>query len=216
MALLLGAFMFLLSMAAQSNGASYCICKDGLSDAVLQKNIDYACGAGADCSAISQGGSCFNPNTVKDHCNYAVNSYYQKKGQATGTCDFSGTAIPSASPPALATTGCVFPSSGTPGTGTPGTGTPGTGTPGTGTPGTGTPGTGTPTGTGTGTPGIGNPGTGTPSTTVPGTSPFPGLAPTGVISNPDGSGSASPHQCAHSSYSLTLTLMFSVLFCFKL
>ncbi|XP_063940884.1 uncharacterized protein LOC108200486 isoform X2 [Daucus carota subsp. sativus] len=112
MALLLGAFMFLLSMAAQSNGASYCICKDGLSDAVLQKNIDYACGAGADCSAISQGGSCFNPNTVKDHCNYAVNSYYQKKGQATGTCDFSGTAIPSASPPALATTGCVFPSSG--------------------------------------------------------------------------------------------------------
>lgn len=82
-----------------TDGASYCICKDGLSDAVLQKNIDYACGAGADCSAISQGGSCFNPNTVKDHCNYAVNSYYQKKGQATGTCDFSGTAIPSASPP---------------------------------------------------------------------------------------------------------------------
>lgn len=81
------------------DGASYCICKDGLSDSVLQKNIDYACGAGADCSAISQGGSCFNPNTVKDHCNYAVNSYFQKKGQAAGTCDFSGTATPTASPP---------------------------------------------------------------------------------------------------------------------
>ncbi|KAK1362002.1 PLASMODESMATA CALLOSE-BINDING PROTEIN 3 [Heracleum sosnowskyi] len=264
MALLLLGLVFLLSMAAQSNEATYCICKDGLSDSVLQKDIDYACGAGADCSAISQGGSCFNPNTVKDHCNYAVNSYFQKKGQAPGTCDFSGTATPSANPPALATNGCVFPSSGsggtpttpgtgtpgtgvpgtgtpstgtpgtgtpgtgtpgtaTPGTGTPGTGTPGTGTPGTGTPGTGTPGTGTPgmgtpsTGTpGTGTPGFGNPGTGTPSTTVPGTSPFPGLAPQGGISNPDGSGTASLRQCTHLFYSLTSTLLFSVLFCFKL
>lgn len=259
MALFLVGFVFLLSMAAQSCGATYCICKDGLSDSVWQKDIDYACGAGADCSAISQGGSCFNPNTVKDHCNYAVNSYFQKKGQAPGTCDFSGTATPSANPPGLATTGCVFPSSGsggtpttpgtgtpgtgtppgmgtpgtgtpgtgtpgtgTPGTGTPGTGTPGTGTPGTGTPGTGTPGTGTPgmgtpsTGTpGTGTPGFGNPGTGTPSTTIPGSSPFPGLAPTGVM-NPDGSGTANLHQCEHLFYSLTSTLLFSVLFCFKL
>ena len=82
-----------------TDGASYCLCKDGLSDSVLQKNINYACGAGADCSAINQGGSCFNPNTVKDHCNYAVNSYFQKKGEASGSCDFAGTAAPSPTPP---------------------------------------------------------------------------------------------------------------------
>lgn len=91
-----------------TGGATYCICKDGLSDSVLQKDIDYACGAGADCSAISQGGSCFNPNTVKDHCNYAVNSFFQKKGQAPGTCDFSGTATPSANPPGEFSMSCLY------------------------------------------------------------------------------------------------------------
>lgn len=192
MAILLVSSLFILAMAGHSSGAGYCLCKDGLSDSVLQKNINYACGAGADCSAINQGGSCFNPNTVKDHCNYAVNSYFQKKGGATGSCDFSGTAITTSSPPAN-TNGCVYPSSGSggtpttpPGTGSPGMGTPGTGTPGMGTPitgtppGTGTPSTGTP-GTGTpgmGTPGTGTPGTGTPSTGMPSTSTPPGMGNT--------------------------------------
>lgn len=81
------------------DGATYCLCKDGLSDAALQKSLDYACGAGADCTQILQSGACFQPNTVKDHCSYAVNSYYQKKGQAVGSCDFSGTATTSANPP---------------------------------------------------------------------------------------------------------------------
>ncbi|XP_074325629.1 uncharacterized protein LOC141663732 [Apium graveolens] len=228
MALLLLVLLFILAMAGHSSGANYCLCKDG-SDSVLQKNINYACGAGADCSAINQGGSCFNPNTVKDHCNYAVNSYFQKKGQASGSCDFSGTAILSSNPPA-STNGCVYPSNGsggtptTPGTGSPGMGTPGTGTPGTGTPSTGKPGTGTP---GTGTPstgipststppGMGSPGTGTPSTTVPGTSPFLGLGPTGGISNtnPDSSGTASPHTSTDMFYSITLTLLLSSFFWF--
>ena len=80
-------------------GASYCVCNSGVSDSVLQKNIDYACGAGADCGQISQNGPCFNPNTVKDHCNFAVNSYYQKKGQVEGSCVFSGTASVVQTPP---------------------------------------------------------------------------------------------------------------------
>jgi len=67
-----------LAMTGPSS-ATYCICKDGVSDAILQKNIDYACGAGADCTSILQNGACYNPNTIKDHCNYAVNSYFQKK-----------------------------------------------------------------------------------------------------------------------------------------
>lgn len=72
-------------------GAQWCTCKTGLSDQALQKTLDYACGAGADCTPILQNGACFQPNTVRDHCTYAANSYFQRKGQAAGTCDFSGT-----------------------------------------------------------------------------------------------------------------------------
>lgn len=82
-----------------SGGATYCLCKDGMGDSVLQKSIDYACGNGADCTPIVQGGSCYNPNTIKDHCNYAVNSYFQKKAQTGASCDFSGSATQSANPP---------------------------------------------------------------------------------------------------------------------
>ncbi|WVZ11895.1 hypothetical protein V8G54_016425 [Vigna mungo] len=81
------------------DGALYCVCKDGVGDQALQKAIDYACGAGADCSPILQNGVCYQPNTVKDHCNYAVNSYFQRKGQAQGSCDFAGAATPSQNPP---------------------------------------------------------------------------------------------------------------------
>lgn len=77
----------------------YCVCKDGLSDQALQKALDYACGAGADCSPILQNGACYQPNTVKSHCDYAVNSYFQRKGQGAGSCDFAGTAMTSTSAP---------------------------------------------------------------------------------------------------------------------
>ncbi|KAF7124995.1 hypothetical protein RHSIM_Rhsim12G0075500 [Rhododendron simsii] len=98
-----------LAMAGHST-ATYCICKDGLSDSVLQKDIDYACANGADCSHILQNGSCYNPVTVKDHCNYAVNSYYQRKNQVSGSCDFSGTATTTQTVPNQSS-GCVYPSS---------------------------------------------------------------------------------------------------------
>ncbi|KAK4785953.1 hypothetical protein SAY86_002642 [Trapa natans] len=90
--------------------ATYCICKDGVSEKALQTTIDYACGAGADCSSIHEKGGCYEPNTVKDHCNYAANSYFQRKGQAVGSCDFSGTATTSATIPNQAS-GCVYPAS---------------------------------------------------------------------------------------------------------
>ncbi|KAL9999851.1 putative carbohydrate-binding X8 domain-containing protein, plant [Helianthus debilis subsp. tardiflorus] len=91
--------MLLLFSFARYSSAAYCVCNTGMSDTVLQRSIDYACGNGADCSPINQNGPCFNPNTVKDHCNYAVNSYYQKKGQVQGSCDFSGSATVSQTPP---------------------------------------------------------------------------------------------------------------------
>nr|XP_023913135.1 PLASMODESMATA CALLOSE-BINDING PROTEIN 3-like isoform X2 [Quercus suber] len=92
------------------SSATYCVCKDGLSDQALQKSLDYACGAGADCTPIVQNGACYSPNTVKNHCDYAVNSYYQKKSQAQGSCDFSGTATVSQTAPTGSSTTCVYPS----------------------------------------------------------------------------------------------------------
>ncbi|XP_058195625.1 PLASMODESMATA CALLOSE-BINDING PROTEIN 3-like [Rhododendron vialii] len=106
---------------ALHSSATWCICKDGVSDAALQKTLDYACGAGADCTPIHQNGACYNPITVRGHCNYAVNSYFQKKGQAQGSCDFSGTASATTSDPS--SSGCVYPASASAANATPSTNT---------------------------------------------------------------------------------------------
>jgi hypothetical protein len=58
----------------------------------IQKTLDYACGAGADCLPIHQKGACYEPDTVTSHCSYAANSFFQKNGQQAQACDFSGTA----------------------------------------------------------------------------------------------------------------------------
>ncbi|KAL6543723.1 hypothetical protein OROGR_010220 [Orobanche gracilis] len=110
MAALLVGLVLLLAMVGHSDG-SYCVCNSNVSDSVLQKNIDYACGAGADCTNIHQNGACYNPNSVKDHCNFAVNSYYLKKGQIPGSCDFQGSATVTQTPPTNAVSGCVYQSS---------------------------------------------------------------------------------------------------------
>lgn len=68
----------------------YCVCKAGIQHSDLQKTVTFACRHGADCSLILKSGPCYNPNTVKNHCDYAVNSYFQRKNQAAGSCDFYG------------------------------------------------------------------------------------------------------------------------------
>ncbi|KAE9609650.1 hypothetical protein Lal_00006243 [Lupinus albus] len=105
LSLLLLAFM----TPSPTSCMSWCVCKDG-SDATLQKTLDYACGAGGDCNPLRQNGPCFQPNTVKAHCSYAVNSFYQKKGQAPMSCDFSGTATVTSTNPS-SSSGCAYPSS---------------------------------------------------------------------------------------------------------
>ncbi|KAF6171388.1 hypothetical protein GIB67_009529 [Kingdonia uniflora] len=145
--LLTGVYGFILFMHHSKwrerlpDAATWCICRSDVSDASLQKSLDYACGAGADCSAINQNGNCYQPNTVRAHCSYAVNSYFQKKSQAQQACVFSNTATIVSADPSVGS--CSFTASASPtgNTTTPGTSTtPSTTTPGTST----TPGTFTP------------------------------------------------------------------------
>ncbi|MQL70691.1 hypothetical protein Taro_003019 [Colocasia esculenta] len=119
------ALLVLISAFLGASDASWCICRSELNSSALQKTLDYACGAGAECSPIHQNGACYNPNTVLAHCSYAANSYFQRKGQATGSCDFSGTATVTTTDPSYS--GCSYPSTASSaaanGTSTPGSAT---------------------------------------------------------------------------------------------
>ncbi|KAF0907191.1 hypothetical protein E2562_015701 [Oryza meyeriana var. granulata] len=163
------AVALVLLMSSSLVSSDWCVCKSDQPQAALQKTIDYACGAGADCNSIHEQGQCFNPNTVVAHCSWAANSYFQRNRAMGATCDFTGTATLATSDPSVS--GCSYPASASAaGTST----TPITGgTTGTMTPGTFTPGTGTGTTTGTGT------GMGTGTTTGTG---LGGLGPTGTSS----------------------------------
>ncbi|PKI69106.1 hypothetical protein CRG98_010575 [Punica granatum] len=112
-----------------SSGGAWCIASPSASETALQVALDYACGyGGADCSAIQSGGSCYDPNNVRDHASYAFNDYYQKNPAPT-SCDFGGTAQLSHTDPSHGS--CRFASSKTssPATPTPVTPTPVTTTP---------------------------------------------------------------------------------------
>ncbi|PUZ55686.1 hypothetical protein GQ55_5G232600 [Panicum hallii var. hallii] len=89
-------------------GGTWCVASQSANPTALQVALDYACGYGADCSPIQQGGSCFNPDTVHDHASYAFNSYYQKNPAPT-SCDFGGTATITNTDPSSGS--CQYPSS---------------------------------------------------------------------------------------------------------
>lgn len=84
----LGGAVF-LAVAVEGN---WCVARSDASNQALQTALDYACSSGADCTPLQSNGLCFLPNTIQAHASYAFNSYFQRKGMAPGSCDFSGTA----------------------------------------------------------------------------------------------------------------------------
>lgn len=91
-----------------SSGASWCVSSQSVSQTALQVALDYACGyGGADCSAIQPGGSCYNPNSIRDHASYAFNSYYQKN-PVPNSCNFGGTAVITSTNPSKITASAYF------------------------------------------------------------------------------------------------------------
>ncbi|KAK1265725.1 Glucan endo-1,3-beta-glucosidase [Acorus gramineus] len=76
-----------------SGGKKWCVARGDAGADVLQSNIDYACGHGADCAGIQAGGACYQPDTLLAHASYAMNAYYQASGRNDFDCDFAGTGI---------------------------------------------------------------------------------------------------------------------------
>ncbi|KAL6542947.1 hypothetical protein OROHE_010467 [Orobanche hederae] len=97
------AFIFIILSIAQNSDAQfkdYCVADVQATNETLRNATDWACGHGADCTAINQtGGTCFFPNTILDHASYAFNSYYQKMKNQNGSCYFNAAALLTAKDP---------------------------------------------------------------------------------------------------------------------
>ncbi|KAI3905369.1 hypothetical protein MKX01_040060 [Papaver californicum] len=88
---------------------TWCVARTGLVESALQPALDYACGIpGADCSAIEQNGTCYDPNSLQNHASYAFNNYYHEN-PSPSSCDFGGTAMIVNRNPS--TGSCIYPSS---------------------------------------------------------------------------------------------------------
>lgn len=108
MVLLTFVVAIMISMNVMGVGAkTWCVARSDASYEALQRGLDYACGAGADCRPIHPGGICFYPNTIQNHASYAFDSYYQRHGAAPATCSFGGVATIAVTNPSMYIYICV-------------------------------------------------------------------------------------------------------------
>ncbi|XP_052186842.1 glucan endo-1,3-beta-glucosidase [Diospyros lotus] len=77
--------------APSDSGKKWCVAKEEAADEALQANLDFVCGSGVDCAPVQNDGPCFEPNTVRSHASFAMNSYYQINGRNDFDCDFLNT-----------------------------------------------------------------------------------------------------------------------------
>uniref|UniRef100_A0ACD5UF22 Uncharacterized protein n=1 Tax=Avena sativa TaxID=4498 RepID=A0ACD5UF22_AVESA len=93
--------------AADSGGRRWCVPTPAADAAVLQENIDFACGQGGiDCGAIRPGGSCYEPDTLQAHAAYAMNLYFRSNGEHAFDCEFGHTGVVTSADPSFG--GCNF------------------------------------------------------------------------------------------------------------
>ncbi|MCO5609020.1 hypothetical protein L7F22_063240 [Adiantum nelumboides] len=96
----------------QTAGAgTWCVARDDVDVSELQAALDWACGQGSgqgnvDCSAITTGGVCDSPDTLVAHASYAFNAYFHNQNQASGACDFGGSARTTTSDPSVGP--CIY------------------------------------------------------------------------------------------------------------
>lgn len=79
--------------AAPVKGKKWCVPKPDATGAALQSNIDYVCSTGVDCRPIQAVGACFEPNNVRAHAAFVMNSFYQANGRNDYNCDFAHTGV---------------------------------------------------------------------------------------------------------------------------
>lgn len=82
-----------LGSSSGGGNETYCAAKAGADAEKVQAALDWACGAGkVDCTALTAGQPCFEPDTLAAHATYAFDSYYKQMGKVAGSCDFDGVA----------------------------------------------------------------------------------------------------------------------------
>lgn len=59
---------------------TWCVASDEAPINKLQTFLDFCC-AHLSCAEINPGGTCFVPDTLKDHASYALNLYFKIYGQ---------------------------------------------------------------------------------------------------------------------------------------
>lgn len=84
--------LLVLRLASTISANQFCVAKSGISNQLLQTNINYACiQPGVDCSVIQPGGSCFTSD-LSTRVSYAMNAYYNVFRSKGATCDFTQSA----------------------------------------------------------------------------------------------------------------------------